>query len=48
MGFAQCVEPWVLLIYAEWCPLCRELEVIWHEVAEDLCASGIRVGETEL
>lgn len=37
--------PWLIEIYAPWCPACKDLEPVWQRLAADLGPSGILMGK---
>ncbi|KAG6480438.1 probable 5'-adenylylsulfate reductase 1, chloroplastic [Zingiber officinale] len=38
-------EPWLVVLYAPWCPFCQAMEASYVELAEKLSGSGIKVGK---
>ncbi|KAL4534548.1 hypothetical protein Ndes2526B_g05485 [Nannochloris sp. 'desiccata'] len=39
--------PWLIEIYAPWCPACKDLEPVWQRLAADLGPGGILVGKID-
>ncbi|RVW46021.1 5'-adenylylsulfate reductase 3, chloroplastic [Vitis vinifera] len=38
-------EPWLVVLYAPWCPFCQAMEGSYVELAEKLAGSGVKVGK---
>ncbi|XP_015954734.1 5'-adenylylsulfate reductase 3, chloroplastic [Arachis duranensis] len=38
-------EPWLLVLYAPWCPFCQAMEESYIDLAEKLSGSGVKVGK---
>ncbi|KAL2339198.1 hypothetical protein Fmac_013644 [Flemingia macrophylla] len=38
-------EPWLVVLYAPWCPYCRAMEESYVELADKLEGSGVKVGK---
>ncbi|KAK9089711.1 hypothetical protein Scep_028793 [Stephania cephalantha] len=38
-------EPWIVVLYAPWCPFCQAMESSFVELAEKLEGSGVKVGK---
>ncbi|KAK9084809.1 hypothetical protein Sjap_025220 [Stephania japonica] len=38
-------EPWIVVLYAPWCPFCQAMESSYVELAEKLEGSGVKVGK---
>ncbi|KAJ6837914.1 putative 5'-adenylylsulfate reductase 1, chloroplastic [Iris pallida] len=38
-------EPWLVVLYAPWCPFCQAMEGSYVELAEKVTGSGIKVGK---
>ncbi|ESW25955.1 hypothetical protein PHAVU_003G079800 [Phaseolus vulgaris] len=38
-------EPWVVVLYAPWCPYCQAMEESYVELAQKLEGSGVKVGK---
>ncbi|XP_038981986.1 5'-adenylylsulfate reductase 3, chloroplastic-like [Phoenix dactylifera] len=38
-------EPWLVVLYAPWCPFCQGMEASYVELAEKLSDTGIKVGK---
>lgn len=38
-------EPWVVVLYAPWCPFCQAMEGSYDELAEKLAGTGVKVGK---
>jgi thiol-disulfide isomerase/thioredoxin len=37
--------PWLIELYAPWCPACKDLEPMWQQLAADLGPSGLLLGK---
>ncbi|CAN6225660.1 unnamed protein product [Urochloa humidicola] len=38
-------EPWLVVLYAPWCPFCQAMEASYVELAEKLAGSGVKVAK---
>ncbi|KAJ3670464.1 hypothetical protein LUZ60_010788 [Juncus effusus] len=38
-------EPWIVVLYAPWCPYCQAMEESYVELAEKLYGSGVKIGK---
>ncbi|KAL9255095.1 5'-adenylylsulfate reductase 3, chloroplastic-like protein [Drosera capensis] len=38
-------EPWIVVLYAPWCPFCQAMEASYLELADVLAGSGVKVGK---
>ena len=38
-------EPWLVVLYAPWCPFCQAMEASYVELAEKLAGSGMKVAK---
>ncbi|XP_010432555.1 PREDICTED: 5'-adenylylsulfate reductase 1, chloroplastic-like [Camelina sativa] len=38
-------EPWIVVLYAPWCPFCQAMEASYDELADKLAGSGIKVAK---
>ncbi|XVE87768.1 hypothetical protein DITRI_Ditri19aG0014300 [Diplodiscus trichospermus] len=38
-------EPWLVVLYAPWCPFCQAMEESYVELAEKLAGSGVKVAK---
>ncbi|KAK7363756.1 hypothetical protein VNO77_05911 [Canavalia gladiata] len=38
-------EPWLVVLYAPWCPFCQAMEESYVDLAEKLVGSGVKVGK---
>ncbi|XP_015885236.3 5'-adenylylsulfate reductase 2, chloroplastic [Ziziphus jujuba] len=38
-------EPWLVVLYAPWCPFCQAMEGPYVELADKLAGSGVKVGK---
>ncbi|KAF3330092.1 5'-adenylylsulfate reductase 1 [Carex littledalei] len=38
-------EPWIVVLYAPWCPFCQGMEASYVELADVLSGSGVKVGK---
>lgn len=38
-------EPWLVVLYAPWCPFCQAMEGSYVELAEKLAGTGVKVGK---
>ncbi|KFK30975.1 hypothetical protein AALP_AA6G052100 [Arabis alpina] len=38
-------EPWIIVLYAPWCPFCQAMEASYDELADKLAGSGIKVAK---
>ncbi|XP_061345480.1 5'-adenylylsulfate reductase 1, chloroplastic-like isoform X1 [Gastrolobium bilobum] len=38
-------EPWLVVLYAPWCPYCQAMEESYVDLAEKLAGSGVKVGK---
>ncbi|KVI09409.1 5'-adenylylsulfate reductase 1, chloroplastic-like [Cynara cardunculus var. scolymus] len=38
-------EPWMVVLYAPWCPFCQAMEASYNELADKLAGSGVKVGK---
>ncbi|KAG6639026.1 5'-adenylylsulfate reductase 3, chloroplastic-like [Carya illinoinensis] len=38
-------EPWIVVLYAPWCPFCQAMEASYVELAEKLAGTGVKVGK---
>ena len=38
-------DPWLVVLYAPWCPFCQAMEGSYMELAEKLSGSGVKVGK---
>lgn len=38
-------EPWIVVLYAPWCPFCQAMEESYVELADKLAGSGVKVGK---
>ncbi|KAJ3705342.1 hypothetical protein LUZ61_009047 [Rhynchospora tenuis] len=41
----QRAEPWIVVLYAPWCPFCQGMEASYVELAEKLSGSGVKVAK---
>ncbi|ESQ38134.1 hypothetical protein EUTSA_v10028642mg [Eutrema salsugineum] len=38
-------EPWIVVLYAPWCPFCQAMEASYDELADKLAGSGVKVAK---
>ncbi|XP_045815149.1 5'-adenylylsulfate reductase 3, chloroplastic-like [Trifolium pratense] len=38
-------KPWLVVLYAPWCPYCQDMEESYVDLAEKLAGSGVKVGK---
>ncbi|KAJ9566175.1 hypothetical protein OSB04_002141 [Centaurea solstitialis] len=38
-------EPWMVVLYAPWCPFCQAMEASYVELADKLAGNGVKVGK---
>ncbi|CAL0301156.1 unnamed protein product [Lupinus luteus] len=38
-------EPWIVVLYAPWCPFCQAMEESYVDLADKLAGSGVKVGK---
>ncbi|CAL0334595.1 unnamed protein product [Lupinus luteus] len=38
-------EPWLVVLYAPWCPFCQAMEESYVDLADKLAGSGVKVGK---
>ncbi|CAK8564390.1 unnamed protein product [Lathyrus sativus] len=38
-------KPWLIVLYAPWCPYCQDMEKSYIDLAEKLAGSGVNVGK---